>query len=98
MWDFIDDRFFKKLNDSDATQFSLLYPKVPAHCKPLFYSIEQRSFSLYRLGYWLVSFQRASIYCDAAGRDRGFQGKLLRKLNQGNHTDHFTFNPAENSR
>ncbi|KAB5594965.1 hypothetical protein CTheo_1598 [Ceratobasidium theobromae] len=31
VWDFIDDRFFKKLNDSDATQFSLLYPKVPAH-------------------------------------------------------------------
>ncbi|CAE6481967.1 unnamed protein product [Rhizoctonia solani] len=31
VWDFTDDRFFKKLNDSDATQFSLLYPKVPAH-------------------------------------------------------------------
>jgi hypothetical protein len=35
VWDFTDDRFFKKLNDSDATQFSLLYPKVPAHCKSL---------------------------------------------------------------
>ncbi|KAH7335301.1 peptidase M50B-like-domain-containing protein [Rhizoctonia solani] len=31
VWDFTDDRFFKKLNDSDATQFSLLYPKVPPH-------------------------------------------------------------------
>ncbi|EUC59680.1 peptidase M50B-like protein, partial [Rhizoctonia solani AG-3 Rhs1AP] len=31
VWDFTDDCFFKKLNDSDATQFSLLYPKVPAH-------------------------------------------------------------------
>lgn len=33
VWDFTDDRFFKKVNDSDATQFSLLYPGVPAHCK-----------------------------------------------------------------
>ncbi|KAG8687875.1 hypothetical protein FRC09_013222, partial [Ceratobasidium sp. 395] len=31
VWDFTDDRFFKKTNDSDATQFSLLYPKVPPH-------------------------------------------------------------------
>ncbi|KAG8749616.1 hypothetical protein FRC12_013336 [Ceratobasidium sp. 428] len=33
VWDFTDDRFFKKTNDSDATQFSLLYPKVPPHCE-----------------------------------------------------------------
>ncbi|QRV88862.1 pre-mRNA-splicing factor CWC22 [Ceratobasidium sp. AG-Ba] len=31
VWDFVDDRFFKKVNDSDATQFSLLYPNVPPH-------------------------------------------------------------------
>lgn len=29
--DISDDKFFKKRNDSDATQFSLLYPRIPAH-------------------------------------------------------------------
>ncbi|KAG8744194.1 hypothetical protein FRC10_010660 [Ceratobasidium sp. 414] len=31
VWDFTDDRFFKKANNSDCEQFSLLYPRVPAH-------------------------------------------------------------------
>jgi hypothetical protein len=36
VWDVADDRFFRKANDSDATQFSLLYPRIPAHgaCQP----------------------------------------------------------------
>jgi hypothetical protein len=29
--DVADDRFFHKSNDSDATQFSLLYPRIAAH-------------------------------------------------------------------
>jgi hypothetical protein len=32
--DVADDRFFHKSNDSDATQFSLLYPRIGAHGKP----------------------------------------------------------------
>jgi len=31
VWDISDDKFFHKTNDSDATQFSLLYPSVKAH-------------------------------------------------------------------
>ncbi|KAF5351576.1 hypothetical protein D9758_007204 [Tetrapyrgos nigripes] len=31
VWDFADDRFFHKINDSDATQFSLLYPSMGPH-------------------------------------------------------------------
>jgi len=31
--DVADDRFFNKLNGSDATQFSLLYPRIGAHCR-----------------------------------------------------------------
>ncbi|KAG2011599.1 hypothetical protein CC2G_011694 [Coprinopsis cinerea AmutBmut pab1-1] len=31
IWDVADDRFFHKTNDSDATQFSLLFPKIGAH-------------------------------------------------------------------
>lgn len=29
--DVADDRFFHKTNDSDATQFALLYPRIGAH-------------------------------------------------------------------
>jgi hypothetical protein len=29
--DVADDRFFHKTNDSDATQFALLFPRIPAH-------------------------------------------------------------------
>ncbi|KAF8892091.1 peptidase M50B-like-domain-containing protein [Infundibulicybe gibba] len=31
VWDVADDRFFHKTNDSDATQFSLLYPRIGPH-------------------------------------------------------------------
>jgi len=31
VWDIADDKFFRKVNDSDATQFSMLYPRIPAH-------------------------------------------------------------------
>ena len=30
--DLTDDKFFRKLNDSDITQFNLLYPKIGATC------------------------------------------------------------------
>ncbi|KAI8996560.1 peptidase M50B-like-domain-containing protein [Trametes punicea] len=31
VWDIADDKYFRKANDSDATQWSLLYPRIPAH-------------------------------------------------------------------
>ncbi|PFH51887.1 hypothetical protein AMATHDRAFT_141323 [Amanita thiersii Skay4041] len=31
VWDVADDRFFHKTNDSDATQFALLFPHIGAH-------------------------------------------------------------------
>ncbi|KAH8832636.1 peptidase M50B-like-domain-containing protein [Flagelloscypha sp. PMI_526] len=31
IWDVADDRYFQKTNDSDATQFALLYPGTTAH-------------------------------------------------------------------
>ncbi|KAJ3731846.1 peptidase M50B-like-domain-containing protein [Lentinula guzmanii] len=31
VWDVADDRFFHKTNDSDCTQFSILYPGIGAH-------------------------------------------------------------------
>lgn len=32
--DIADDKYFRKSNDSDATQFAMLFPRVPAHGKP----------------------------------------------------------------
>lgn len=31
VWDVADDKFFHKTNDSDATQFAILYPRISAH-------------------------------------------------------------------
>ncbi|GAW04800.1 hypothetical protein LENED_006613 [Lentinula edodes] len=31
VWDVADDRFFHKTNDSDCTQFAILYPSIGAH-------------------------------------------------------------------
>jgi len=31
VWDLADDKFFRKINDSDCTQFAMLYPYIPAH-------------------------------------------------------------------
>ncbi|KDQ61774.1 hypothetical protein JAAARDRAFT_55110 [Jaapia argillacea MUCL 33604] len=31
VWDIADDKFFRKANDSDCTQFAILYPRISAH-------------------------------------------------------------------
>ena len=29
--DIADDKYFRKVNDSDATQFGIMFPSIPAH-------------------------------------------------------------------
>ncbi|KAF9453521.1 hypothetical protein P691DRAFT_800148 [Macrolepiota fuliginosa MF-IS2] len=41
IWDVADDRFFHKTNDSDAAQFSILYPKIPTHVWATFWILFQ---------------------------------------------------------
>ncbi|KDR65725.1 hypothetical protein GALMADRAFT_131341 [Galerina marginata CBS 339.88] len=41
VWDVADDRFFHKTNDSDATQFAILYPRIGAHIWATFWIIFQ---------------------------------------------------------
>ncbi|KAF4610600.1 hypothetical protein D9613_006831 [Agrocybe pediades] len=41
VWDVADDRFFHKTNDSDATQFAILYPRISAHVWAAFWIIFQ---------------------------------------------------------
>ncbi|KAI0073276.1 hypothetical protein K474DRAFT_1678024 [Panus rudis PR-1116 ss-1] len=31
IWDIADDKYFRKANDSDATQFSIMFPSIGAH-------------------------------------------------------------------
>ncbi|KAI0954933.1 hypothetical protein AcW1_006677 [Taiwanofungus camphoratus] len=31
VWDIADDKYFRKQNDSDATQFAMLFPRIGAH-------------------------------------------------------------------
>ncbi|KAI0741881.1 peptidase M50B-like-domain-containing protein [Daedaleopsis nitida] len=31
VWDIADDKYFRKANDSDATQWSIMYPRIAAH-------------------------------------------------------------------
>jgi len=41
LWDVADDRFFHKSNDSDATQWSILYPSTSPHQWALFWIVFQ---------------------------------------------------------
>jgi len=37
VWDVADDRFFHKTNDSDCTQFAILYPRIGPHVWAVFW-------------------------------------------------------------
>jgi len=37
IWDVTDDRFFGKTNDSDATQFAIMFKRIPMHAWALFW-------------------------------------------------------------
>jgi len=54
IWDVADDRFFHKTNDSDATQFSILYPAIGPHVWATFWIIFQLVF--------LAGFATLGIY------------------------------------
>ncbi|KAJ7715365.1 peptidase M50B-like-domain-containing protein [Mycena maculata] len=41
IWDVADDRFFHKANDSDATQFAILYPRIGPHLWATFWIVFQ---------------------------------------------------------
>lgn len=37
VWDIADDKYFRKINDSDATQFGLMFPSIPGHVWAVFW-------------------------------------------------------------
>ncbi|KAF9005917.1 peptidase M50B-like-domain-containing protein [Cyathus striatus] len=64
--DVADDRFFHKTNDSDATQFSILYPRIGAHLWATFWII-------FQLG-MLAGFALLGIYVFKVPDDAGSNG------------------------
>ncbi|KAJ7066745.1 peptidase M50B-like-domain-containing protein [Mycena amicta] len=68
IWDVADDRFFHKTNDSDATQFALLFPKTSPHHWALFWIVFQlgvlAAFSV--LGIMVFKFSDTDMAAQAA--------------------------------
>ncbi|KAI0821554.1 peptidase M50B-like-domain-containing protein [Irpex lacteus] len=62
VWDIADDKYFRKANDSDATQFWVLYPSIGAHIWALLWLI-------FELGV-ITGFVLVGIVCFKYDRDQ----------------------------
>jgi len=69
LWDFLDDRFFHKANDSDSTQFSILFPRIKAHHWAIAWIIFETAICIGFMLLGIVAFKRTSqeMYDEAAG-------------------------------
>jgi hypothetical protein len=69
VWDFVDDRFFRKPNDSDSSQFSILYPKTQPHHWAIAWIIFEILICIGFMLLGIVAFKRTSqqMYEEAAG-------------------------------
>lgn len=57
VWDISEDRFFNKVNDSDATQFSLLFPHIPMHVWAMFWLLFSSLFFIASVLIGIASFK-----------------------------------------
>ncbi|KZT59918.1 hypothetical protein CALCODRAFT_493184 [Calocera cornea HHB12733] len=57
VWDISEDRFFNKVNDSDATQFSLLFPHIPMHLWAVFWLVFASLFFIASVLIGIASFK-----------------------------------------
>ncbi|KAF8494752.1 peptidase M50B-like-domain-containing protein [Hysterangium stoloniferum] len=62
VWDVLDEKFFKKRNDADTTQFGLLYPRIPAYVLvwAIFWIMFQLAALVGFLFIGIVSFRRTT--------------------------------------
>ncbi|KAG1814521.1 peptidase M50B-like-domain-containing protein [Suillus variegatus] len=66
-WDLTDDKFFRKANDSDCTQFNLMFPRISAHVWACFWIMFQTGVCISFLFLGIVSPPcNSSTDCDAA--------------------------------
>ncbi|KAI0027800.1 peptidase M50B-like-domain-containing protein [Vararia minispora EC-137] len=69
VWDITDERFFRKPNDSDATQWALLCPGIPAHIWATFWILFEVATLIAFVLIGIVSFKRTPEQMQAeAGR------------------------------
>ncbi|KAI0058995.1 hypothetical protein BV25DRAFT_1179769 [Artomyces pyxidatus] len=68
VWDITDEKFFRKPNDSDATQFSFMYPRVPPHIWALFWIIFEIAMLVGFVLIGIAAFKRTpdQMYAEAA--------------------------------
>lgn len=57
IWDLTDDKFFRKANDSDCTQFNLMFPRISAHVWACFWIMFQTGVCISFLFIGIVSFK-----------------------------------------
>ncbi|KAI0258710.1 peptidase M50B-like-domain-containing protein [Gloeopeniophorella convolvens] len=67
IWDITDEKFFRKPNDSDCTQFSYMYKSVPAHVWAMFWIVFQLSVLVGFILVGIVSFKltKGQMYVEA---------------------------------
>ncbi|KAH7097585.1 peptidase M50B-like-domain-containing protein [Auriculariales sp. MPI-PUGE-AT-0066] len=58
VWDLADDKFFKKQNTSDATQFEILYPELPTHLAAWLWILFQLGVFLCFIFIGLIAFKK----------------------------------------
>ncbi|PCH44228.1 hypothetical protein WOLCODRAFT_26566 [Wolfiporia cocos MD-104 SS10] len=68
VWDVADDKYFRKANDSDATQFALLYPRVQAHVWAIIWILFEIGVLIAFMLLGIVAFRRTNeqMYKEAA--------------------------------
>ncbi|EGN96597.1 hypothetical protein SERLA73DRAFT_58655, partial [Serpula lacrymans var. lacrymans S7.3] len=62
VWDLADDKFFRKANDSDCTQFAILYPRISAHVWAIFWLVFQVGVCIAFIFIGIVSFKVCSHF------------------------------------
>lgn len=60
VWDISDDKYFRKSNDSDATQFALMFERIPAHVWATFWILFEIAFLIGFVLIGITSFKRTT--------------------------------------
>ncbi|KZT10074.1 uncharacterized protein LAESUDRAFT_694683 [Laetiporus sulphureus 93-53] len=90
VWDVADDKYFRKQNDSDATQFAIMYPVLPAHIWATVWILFEIGILVSFVLLGIVAFKRtnAQMYAEAGESPNSTRVVLSHSL-MGSSTAHF---------